>query len=955
MKNTNKYKLNIKTMKKGLLTLLAASLVFVGCQNYDDQFDDLNAQISALKSQVDGLAALSGQVASLSSTISGIQAGVTAAQAAASSIDLSGLEASLASLAAEVAEIEADLANAATTADITALQADLADVDTQLQEILDGANIYQDNIVIGSVNNLDTFEDLGSNINIVNGNVTITKLAAMDNDVLQAVIDNIFTINGKLTVTDIAGTATNSFDKLTSVQDIEMDNVDGALSFATLTTAEAIDIDESEGDHDDDADTANAGMMTSLSMPLLTSATSIDLGGANTIDLGDSGTSVNINSLPAFGTVAGGQTALTINTADGGSLTAGALTTPLDGDDEENFTLTLHGLASFTAPAGVDGGSMVLSEVTAVTVGSYQGDIDVNTGVETLTATAVDVDLAGADDLISATITGIAKGTAHDTYDADDVTAQGEGLGSITLAAANADLTSLTLAGNLNDVTIDDSALVSLTISATMDVLDIATSDDLTTLDVSDATIGDIIINDNDAITSITLDNATNLAYTGTATALTGTQLDVTGNADLESLTVSLGSLDDIDIDVNASLSTLDFSGVTTIGAGANVSITGNDLDAESITETDASETEGSIDDGTSGMSTLTGLMAALTAQTAAVATIRFDSAQTITEEAGEVNNGGDVNYGDADDDLLDIYVKAAGSAGSDEVAANTYTAVVGVSGAGVLELSINGVDHALGTMVANTHADNVATVLASAGIDTALGADAVVSAKRGYNSSSSVTISLLTAGYSGLYGERYNTAAAVSAATTDTSGVYGIGVADEFTLTVGDTSVTATFAAEITTPASIIDYWDTNWPADSMVTLSQLGASGADQLGVDIVAVASALDSSAYDLDVSVTITDSTTGSTMTGAAIDYIIGATRGDTDNKTADSGILVTIASTQAGATNNTIVSAIAAGGNNAATLDILTAGEAQSDWVAASDTVAAVASASGVTTDLSSWL
>ena len=63
MKNTNiKYKLNFKTMKKGLLTLLAASLVFVGCQNYDDQFDDLNAQISALKSQVDGLSSLSGIV-----------------------------------------------------------------------------------------------------------------------------------------------------------------------------------------------------------------------------------------------------------------------------------------------------------------------------------------------------------------------------------------------------------------------------------------------------------------------------------------------------------------------------------------------------------------------------------------------------------------------------------------------------------------------------------------------------------------------------------------------------------------------------------------------------------------------------------------------------------------------------------------------------------------------------
>ena len=48
MKNTNiKYKLNFKTMKKGLLTVLLASLVLVGCQNYDDQFDDLNAQDSS--------------------------------------------------------------------------------------------------------------------------------------------------------------------------------------------------------------------------------------------------------------------------------------------------------------------------------------------------------------------------------------------------------------------------------------------------------------------------------------------------------------------------------------------------------------------------------------------------------------------------------------------------------------------------------------------------------------------------------------------------------------------------------------------------------------------------------------------------------------------------------------------------------------------------------------------
>ena len=135
-----------------------------------------------------------------------------------------------------------------------------------------------------------------------------------------------------LLYTDVAATATNSFDNLTSVQNITMDNVNGAVSFAALTTAEVIDIDESE---DTDATTDGDGLVTSLSMPLLASATSIDLGAANTINLEDAGTSVNINSMDAFGTA----NALTIHTATGGTLTAAALTTPLDGDGDETFAL----------------------------------------------------------------------------------------------------------------------------------------------------------------------------------------------------------------------------------------------------------------------------------------------------------------------------------------------------------------------------------------------------------------------------------------------------------------------------------------------------------------------------------------------------------------------------------------------------------------------------------------
>ena len=59
MKNIQtKYKLNFKTMKKGLLTLLAASLVFVGCQNYDDQFATATAaEVTALQASLTALEA----------------------------------------------------------------------------------------------------------------------------------------------------------------------------------------------------------------------------------------------------------------------------------------------------------------------------------------------------------------------------------------------------------------------------------------------------------------------------------------------------------------------------------------------------------------------------------------------------------------------------------------------------------------------------------------------------------------------------------------------------------------------------------------------------------------------------------------------------------------------------------------------------------------------------------
>jgi prefoldin subunit 5 len=183
-------------MKKGLLTVLAASLVFVGCQNYDDQFDDLNAQISALKSQVDGLSSLSAQVASLSGTISGLQAGIASA---ASSSEVSALSASLASLQSDLDAVTASIAGTASASEVTALQAQVTNIQADLTDLLDTSNIYSSDVSVTNATTLNSALALGNKINVLNADLTITGWAAMDYAEVQKLVDRINTMTGNIT------------------------------------------------------------------------------------------------------------------------------------------------------------------------------------------------------------------------------------------------------------------------------------------------------------------------------------------------------------------------------------------------------------------------------------------------------------------------------------------------------------------------------------------------------------------------------------------------------------------------------------------------------------------------------------------------------------------------------------------------------------------------------------
>ena len=61
-------------MKKGLLGLLVIALTVVGCQNYDDQFDELNNKILDLAKSVSELDGIRTQITDLNTAIANLEA-----------------------------------------------------------------------------------------------------------------------------------------------------------------------------------------------------------------------------------------------------------------------------------------------------------------------------------------------------------------------------------------------------------------------------------------------------------------------------------------------------------------------------------------------------------------------------------------------------------------------------------------------------------------------------------------------------------------------------------------------------------------------------------------------------------------------------------------------------------------------------------------------------------------
>ena len=919
MKNTKlKYKLNFKTMKKGLLTLLAASLVFVGCQNYDDQFDDLNAQISALKSQVDGLSALSGQVASLSGSISGLQSGIAAS---ASSAQMTALSASLSALQAEVDAIEASIATTATAAEVTALQASLTALETDLADLLVSNNVYSTDITVNSAASMASALALGNKVALMNAAVSITDDATIADTDIQTFIDRIKTMNGAFTYD--SGSATGyaaTFDELTAATSLDITSA-GDISFKKLASATTVNIT-----------TSYSTKITSFDMGALTTMTSIASGAdgsetANTLTL-SSATNVDLGAMTRYGA------ALTITTKKGATLDIASLDDVNAAGTQTDITLTLNGPGSVTM-SKIDDGIIDLTNVATATVSGFYGELDINAGVETLTTTdSVRIDLDGATDLVTATLdfkndwdpalttaqAAVSAALYSTTYLEDYATSASIG---------GTDLKTLTVTGELLDLYLDEANLETLSIDATMTDLTISSATDLTSLTVaSGSLIGSISLTSSNNLTVADFNHTSNMENKGSSTANTSVSFVVTDNLGLTKLHTTGDDVSTFTVTGNDALTELDMTGLKDQGGAtsATVNLYDNDLTAVSASNTSDGETDkadgasgdaGSFDDGTSWMDTMKVYLTAIAADADNTVQVNFDtvSTETDTETTGTttttLNVLGTTSVSSTTNEatVLKMTPATANTADAAKSAIGQIYGMIitpatqgaGESGTfGTLQVTTNGVNLFDTSLTGNGTALSLSgnqdldieAIKSSINLSRATSAGVTMDAKRGANSTAAITLREHGNGAAGaVIGERYTTATAAAAGTTSTN--FGMGTDDYITITIGSNSVTATAVSATLLGAAVYTAWAAKYHGSSTASAAAIATMTSPTIGGETAAQALAWtmnqeDSGGYGVAISASVTAGTTTATS-AANIDWTIGATNATNNNTTVDDGV------------------------------------------------------------------
>jgi len=412
----------------------------------------------------------------------------------------------------------------------------------------------------------------------------------------------------------------------------------------------------------------------------------------------------------------------------------------------------------------------------------------------------------------------------------------------------------------------------------------------------------------------------------------------------------------------NDALTAIDVTGLDDFGTTAEpafdlwdndltATTSNNTYDGETATSTTGADggtaDAGSWDDGTSGMDSMKAYLTALAAEADSDGYAGYDTVTTLNDT--EANDGtttttlnvtGPTTYTAGTTSangstVLHMIEAVANSSdqGSDAIAEQqafqldwlaTGTIQLTANGLDIFDTTVGGAGTALSIATSNLDLQ-ISAIKSAVNLERAAAANVTLNAKRGYGSSATVSLAEYTSGgvTSTILGERYTTGAAANAAVSTTN--YGFGLDDSITFSVGSNSTTyslgtggmgetATTIADI--GDGIVAGWALKYGAAGTHSASAI-ATLTDTDGSILVTMLQA-DSAGYDQLVSMSVTAGTT-TASNAANLDWQIGGGTSVSltdDNKTDDTDIIVTVASTAVGVDETTISTLTTTGGSGA---------------------------------------
>ena len=350
-------------MKKGLLSLLAVALTVVGCQNYDDQFDELSGQITTLSGVVQGLSSVADQITALTNTVNGL----------ATAASVTTLAGDVTTIKAAVEALQASLADVATAADLALISSTLGDVQADVKELLAANAVINQSITINNVATLEYVESLIStdaddpNV-IVNGQITVDiDEAAFTGGAAQ--IARIKAVTDKLATSLQTTTITNTYSPSTILSFENLAFVDNDLVINGNTNL-------ADGDTSNDVLRTVTGDLTisnitgDIDLGLLTSADDVIVPGGAGVTALRMG-SITANSISTAGAARGHLNLVSATQVDGGTSAVASLVAnyATDIDITSAATLTIAAARAATIDVGgtaLPGGMSISASGTTI-------------------------------------------------------------------------------------------------------------------------------------------------------------------------------------------------------------------------------------------------------------------------------------------------------------------------------------------------------------------------------------------------------------------------------------------------------------------------------------------------------------------------------------------------------------------------------------------------------------